>query len=82
MEKCAFGFVELEYLGHDVSNYGLKATPVKCKEICEWLQSIKLEELWSFLRIANSFRFVPSFDKVAAPLYKLLCKYIKVDLEL
>ena len=62
-------------MGYVVSKDGLKADPAKYKAIQEWPQPTNLEELQFFLGIANYYsKFVPSFVKMAAPLYELLCK--------
>ena len=62
MIKYKFDLSVLEYFGHIVSKYGLKADPEKCKAIQEWLQLTKPGELRSFLSIANYYsKFMPSF---------------------
>ena len=45
LEKYAFGFRELEHLGHAVSKDGLKTEHAKCKPIEEWPLSTNLGEL-------------------------------------
>ena len=78
MKKCAFGLLDLEYLGHVFSKDGLKADPSKFKAIQDWPHPTNLGELQSFLGIANHYsKFMPSFALIAAPLYELLYKNAK-----
>ena len=63
MKKCAFGLLELEYLGHIVSQDSLKADPAKFKAIQEWALPTNLAELQYFLGIANYYsKFMTSFS--------------------
>ena len=62
MRKYTFVLPELEHLGYVVSKDGLKADPAKCKAIQEWPLPTNLEELQSFLGMANYYsKFVLSF---------------------
>ena len=78
MKKYAFGLPGLEYLGHFISKDGLKSDPAKYKAIHEWTQPSNLGELQFFLSMVNYFpKFMPSFAKIAATLYGLLCKNVR-----
>ena len=78
LKNCAFGLLELEYLGHIVSKDGLKANPEKCKAIQEWPQPNNLGDFQSLFSMSNYYsKFVPYFAKIAALLYKLLHKNVK-----
>lgn len=73
--KCQFGMSELEFLGHIVTDQGLKADPRKVKAIAEWTIPQNVRDIQSFLGLANYYRaFIRDFATAAAPLNYLLRK--------
>lgn len=72
LEKCRFFQKEVDFLGHVVSQEGIKAQPQKIKAIRDFPRPKTLRELQSFLGLANYYRkFLENFSKMARPLYEL-----------
>ncbi|GBO06872.1 Retrovirus-related Pol polyprotein from transposon opus [Araneus ventricosus] len=64
--------VEFAYLGHVISEEGVKTDPEKIKAIVDWPRSDKIHDLRSFLILCTYYRrFVKNFSKLARPLHKL-----------
>ena len=74
LKKCRFAELEVEYLGHVVSEAGL-ATDLKVEAVRNFPVPHHLKSLRSFLGLAAYYRrFVPCFSKIAAPMYALTKK--------
>ena len=74
-KKCTFVRPEVHYLGHVVSAGGIAVDPAKVEAIENFAPPTNPKSLRSFLGLASYYRrFVPSFSKVAGPLYSLLKK--------
>jgi len=68
-DKCEFGKTELEFLGHVVTQNGLKMNAHKTKAISEWGVPKNLNELRSFIGMCTYYRqFIPGFSQKMAPL--------------
>ncbi len=68
--KCALFSTKTEYLGHVVSESGIKVNPDKVRAVKEWPVPESKREVRSFLGTASYYRrFVPGFATVAAPLH-------------
>ena len=79
-EKSIFGCDILEYLGHDVSEYGLSPNQVKVSAIQALPTPSGIEQLRRVLGFANFYRgYVPNFSAIAKPLTELLCKGVVWD---
>jgi len=66
---------EVEYLGHIISNEGVKVEPKTIKSIKEWEIPTTLRHLQGFLRLIEYYcKFVKNYGKIATPLTKLLKK--------
>jgi len=71
-DKCEFGKAELEFLGHVVTQNGLKMNANKTKAISEWGIPKNLNELRSFIGMCTYYRqFIPGFSQKMAPISKL-----------
>ena len=73
--KCRLFHREAEYLGHIVSEEGLKVSPGKVAAVKECPQPECVTELRNFLGTAGYYRrFVKGFSTIAAPLHELTNK--------
>lgn len=72
-EKCKLLQSKVHYLGHVLSKEGISTDPGKTRAIQDWETPKSVKEVRAFLGLAGYYRkFVPSFSKVAKPLYDLL----------
>jgi hypothetical protein len=75
LSKCHFVKKEVRYLGHVISQDGIKTDPDKTKAIHNWKVPTNEKELRSYLGLCSYYRkFVPGFSKIAAPLHLLITK--------
>ena len=75
LSKCHFFKKEVRYLGHVISQDGIKTDPDKTKAIQNWKVPTNEKELRSYLGLCSYYRkFVPGFSKIAAPLHLLITK--------
>ena len=66
---------EVGYLGYRVSGEGISADPAKVRAVRGFPRPRDLKQTRSFLGLASYYRrFIPSFSKVATPLYALTKK--------
>ncbi|VDD82569.1 unnamed protein product [Mesocestoides corti] len=71
--KFAFQVPEFEFLGHTVSDAGLRPTDIKVKEIREFPEEKSINQLRRFLNIVTFYRrFLPHTDQTLLPLTNLL----------
>ena len=74
-DKCEFLKTELSYLGHVVTNEGVKPDPLRVKAIKEFPTPKNTKDVKSFLGLAGCYwKFIPQFSKIAKPLNELLKK--------
>jgi hypothetical protein len=76
-EKCKFGVTEVDFLGHRITQEGLKMDDHKVKAIVDWEPPKLVPALRSFLGLASYYRkFIKNFVKIVVPLTNLLKKSV------
>ena len=67
--KCTLFAKEVEFLGHVVSEAGIKTDPRKTELVSNWPTPDNVHEVRSFLGFFSYYRrFIPQFAEVAKPL--------------
>ncbi len=78
LEKCEFRVMEVDFLGHRITQEGLKMDDHKVKAILDWDPPRLVPTLKSFLGLASYYhKFIKNFAKMVAPLTNLLKKSAK-----
>lgn len=68
-EKCRFFQTSVKYLGHIVSERGVKTDPEKIEAIKTWPRPKTLKELRSFLGFSGYYRrFIKDYSQIVKPL--------------
>lgn len=74
-DKCEFLRKEVTYLGHVISETGVKPDPKKIEAVREFPRPRNHKNIKQFLGLAGYYRkFIPDFSKTAKPLTTLLKK--------
>lgn len=74
-DKCEFLVPKLAYLGHVISEDGIKPNPIKLKAVRDFPKPTNKTELKQFLGLAGYYRkFVKGFSKITSCLTQLLRK--------
>lgn len=72
-DKCEFLRKEVAYLGHIISNEGVKPNPEKVNSVRNFPTPKSCKDIKSFLGLAGYYRrFIPNFSKLTKPLTSLL----------
>ena len=75
--KCHFLHQEIDYLGHVISAKGLKPNPKLTEVVQQFPVPKDIKGVRQFLGLSSYYRrFVPSFAKIAQPLYALTRKEV------
>lgn len=75
LEKCAFLYTEVEYLGYKISQEGIQPTDRGVLAVQNFPEPKTVKEVHSFVGLASYFRrFIKNFSIIARPLYNLLKK--------
>ena len=71
--KCEFFKTSVTYLGHVVSQSGVKTDPDKIQALASWPEPKNIEELRSFLGFTGYYRrFIKDYARIVKPLNDLL----------
>lgn len=74
-DKCVFGSTSVRYLGHVISEEGIRTDPSKVDAILQMKPPRNVKEVMSFYQTCSWYRrFVPDFSEVARPLSGLTKK--------
>ena len=80
MSKCEFWLREVSFLGHIVSEEGIRLDPSKIEVIIEWKRLRNVTKVRSFLGLAGYYRrFVKGFSMTTTPMTRLLQKNVKFE---
>jgi len=73
--KCQFLSKEVSYLGHLITDEGIKTDPKKISCVANYYNQTNAKELKSFLGLIGYYRkFIKDFSKISKPLTSLLKK--------
>ena len=73
--KCFLGVQEVEYMGHIVSQEGVKVDPNRIKAIKEWKFPTTIKQLQGCLGLTGYYhKFVKNYGRIVAPITTLLKK--------
>jgi hypothetical protein len=73
--KCDFWLKEVAFLGHIITDGGIKVDPGKISEILNWKQPTNVSKIRCFLGLARYYRrFIDGISKIVKPLTSLLEK--------
>lgn len=77
LSKCSFLQENIEYLGHEISNSGIRPGVAKIKAVSGFRQPKDVHEVRRFLGLASYFRkFIKGFAETARPISSLTKKNI------
>lgn len=80
LAKCKFAMQEVMYLGHILSEQGVRPNPEKVRVISEYPAPSNITELRRFLGLVNYFRaFIKNCSIICAPLYQNLRKDVSFE---
>ena len=78
--KCHFFQKSVKFLGHIVSQEGIKCDPSKIEAVKNWPRPSSVSDVRSFLGFAAYYRrFFQGFGSISSPLYELTKKNVKFN---
>ena len=78
--KSEFWLREIPFLGHIISEKGIRVDPAKVTDIVNWKRPTTVTEIRSFLGLAGYYRrFVQYFSRIAGPMSRLTQKKVKFE---
>ena len=82
MHKCEFLKTRVDYLGYEISEKGIHASPEKVKAVVNWPRPQSGHDVRSFLGLAFYYRrFIHGFSQVSGPSMELTCSKAKWRLD-
>jgi transposase InsO family protein len=79
-EKCRFLRKEVCYLGHQITEEGVRPDPQKVSAIANFPTPATAKQLKTFCGMISYYRrFIPNCSKIASPLHKLLKRDAKFE---
>ena len=80
MSKCEFWLREVSFLGHIVSEEGIRVDPSKIEVVLEWKPPRNVTKVHSFLGLVGYYkRFVKGISMTATPITRLLQKNVRFE---
>ena len=80
LSKCEFWLREASFIGHIVSEEGIRVDPKKIEVIIEWKPPRNVMEVRSFLGLVGYYRrFVKGFSMIGASMTRLLQKNVRFE---
>ena len=80
LSKCEFWLREVSFLGHIISEKGIRVDPKKIEVIIEWKPPRNVTKVRSLLGLAGYYRrFVKGFLMTTAPMTRLLQKNVRFE---
>ena len=80
LSKCEFWLREVSFLGHIVSEEGIRVDPSKIEVILEWKPPRNVMEVHSFLDLVGYYRrVIKGFSMTTAPMTRLLQKNVRFE---
>ncbi len=80
LDKCEFMRRETEFLGHVISNGGVKANQDKIREILDWPLPKTLKQIRQFNGLASYYRkFIKDYAKIMRPIVRYTKKNVPID---
>ena len=74
-KKCELFRQKVDYLGHEVSNHGIRPSPTKINSLHDIVMPRTVTQIKSFIGVCSYYRrFIPNFAEVAVPLSDLTKK--------
>lgn len=72
-DKCLFGTPKVEFLGHEISQSGVRPLPTKVQAAKDFSTPLTITGLQQFIGMVNYYhRFLPSIAHIMTPLYNAL----------